>query len=129
MINVTIEMELSGNDKRKLKMLKITKEKVLEAAEKYSEAKEVLRTLFPEAFDKYFDLSKLKTLEYVDNGRIFSFDSCQYAGFDDYLFLQIRFGGEYANKGFYLSKNYKWQLVEDEDGALVLLPTKKSEEK
>jgi len=111
-------------------MLKITKEKVLEAAEKCSEAKKVLETLSPEIFDnKHFDLSKLKTLEYVDKGRIFSYDSCQDAGFNDYNFLQIRLGGEYNRRGFYLGVECNWEIVTDNEGVLILLPTKKSEEK
>jgi hypothetical protein len=37
--------------------LEITKEKVLEAASKCSEAKEILKTLFPEVFEKEIKLT------------------------------------------------------------------------
>ena len=53
-------------------MLEITKEKVLEAAEKCSQAKETLKTLFPEVFedDKYFDLGKPYEKIYENYGDI-----------------------------------------------------------
>ena len=41
--------------------LKITKEKVLEAATKCSEAKKVLETLFPEAFDECITVWRFAT--------------------------------------------------------------------
>ena len=35
----------------------------------------------------------------------------------------LRTGGEFAGKGFYVSKDHDWQLIEDSDGLLVLVPT------
>jgi len=108
--------------------LEITKEKVLKAAEKCSEAKEVLKTLFPEIFaDKYFDLSKLKPLDFIDfEGQIFTFSSSREAGFSGVWFFKVCLCGKYACKGFSLDKSYKWELVNNEFGELILLPTKKN---
>ena len=62
-------------------MLEITKEKVLEAAEKCSQAKETLKTLFPEVFedDKYFNLGEPyeKIYRKVDPKRTQEFASCR----------------------------------------------------
>lgn len=101
--------------------LKITKEKVLEAAAKCSTAKATLQTLFPEVFkeEKYFDLTKLSKTHFLDN------DDCIKAGFSSNTVLQIRTGGTYAFKGFYLSNIYDWKIVQDEVNDTVLIPTRK----
>ena len=101
---------------------KMTKAKVLEAAAKCSTAKATLQTLFPEAFEdeKYFDLTKLSKIQFLDN------DDCVKAGFDNNYALQIRTGGHYAFKGFHLSNNYDWKIVQDEVNDTVLIPTRKS---
>ena len=87
--------------------LEITKEKVIEAASKCSQAKETLKTLFPDVFedDKYFDLSDVKI------------------GSNN--FLSKKCLGKYANKGFYLSGNCQWNIIKDNDVS-ILVPTKKS---
>lgn len=89
------------------KELKITKEKVLEAANKCSQAKETLKTLFPEVFenDKYVDFTD-KSIGYL---------SC----------IAIREQCEFAKKSFYLCSNYNWEIKKDTAGALCLIPTKK----
>lgn len=106
--------------------LKITKEKILEAASKCSTAKEILKTLFPEVFEnnKYFDLDRLETSELKNIG-IFSEKSSIEAGFKDNSFLEIRNCGYYRNKGFYLSSKYDWTLIKDSNSELCLIPTKK----
>lgn len=93
--------------------LEITKERILEAASKCSTAKETLKTLFPEVFedDKYFYFSS--TMFHVNNLP---------KGFQG---LELRVGGEYNLKGFYLPSQHNWQIVEDEFKQLVLLPTRK----
>ena len=52
--------------------LEITQEKVLEAAEKCSEAKEVLKTLFPEAFEKEDEFVDITDKVFVQKGNRFN---------------------------------------------------------
>ena len=99
--------------------LEISKERVLEAASKCSTAKETLKTLFPEVFeeeDKYFDFSDVRA-RFLEGLRL-------PAGFDDDC-IEIRVGGEYRRKGFYLAGHLNWEIKEDRHGQLVLIPTKK----
>lgn len=104
--------------------LKISKERVLEAASKCSTAKQTLETLFPEVFEeesKYFDLTALIEGRYI----IFGDKESTIAGFHNNEFMHVRFGGKYDGKAFYLHGSYNWELVHDEFGCLCLLPTKK----
>lgn len=39
--------------------------------------------------------------------------------------IEVRTGGEYSDKGFYLYGDYKWEIKVDSDGEFVLIPTKK----
>lgn len=39
--------------------------------------------------------------------------------------IQVRLGGPFGNKGFYLSQRVDWIIVCDDLGALVLVPLKK----
>lgn len=97
-----------------------TKERILEAAKGCSDAKHVLKTLFPEVFedDEYFDLSYLPILPFTEEEAI-------RAGFLGDNFFMVRKSGEYENKGFILGNRYNWKIVVDKYGYLVLLPTKK----
>lgn len=90
--------------------LKITKEKVLEAAQKCSKAKETLKTLFPEVFedDKSVDVGSVVGKSFFNND-----------------FLTVRADYEYQQKGFYLTHKYNWEIIKDSQGKLVLVPTKK----
>lgn len=93
--------------------IKISKERILEAASKCSTAKATLEVLFPEVFkdDKYLDLKNVPT-RFLP----VPFDDC----------IQIRTQEEYACKGFWLdSDTYNWKIIEDSFDCLVLLPTKK----
>ena len=94
-------------------MLEITKEKVLEAAEKCSQAKETLKTLFPEVFedDNYFDLGK--PYEKIYENEI----------------LEIRISDsndfpEMKGHAFYLFPNRIWELKQLGSNT-YLIPTKK----
>jgi len=89
--------------------LKITPDKVLSAAKKCPQAKEVLKEMFPEVFeeDKYFDLS---------NTTIYS----------PQVGIAIRCSGEYAKKSFWLNDSWNWIIVKDSEDKLCLIPTKKS---
>lgn len=104
--------------------LKISKERILEAASKCSTAKETLKTLFPEVFkeeNKYFELRHLRT----DGSNVFSLEKSKLAGFYDNQFIRVICAGEYNEKAFFLSREYNWELVHDELDYLYLLPTKK----
>jgi hypothetical protein len=48
----------------------------------------------------------------------FKFDDCS-------SMLAVRGFGEYENKGFYLDDTFKWEIVKDNYGKLVLIPTRK----
>lgn len=56
------------------------------------------------------DLTELSTIEYKINGR---------------CILAVRSVGDYRNKGFYLDDVFKWEIVKDNYGDLVLIPTRK----
>lgn len=94
--------------------LEITKNRVIEAASKCATAKETLKTLFPEAFedDKYFTIDQ--------NGPGLLPDEHPLSDH-----FQVRTGGEWAGKGFYLDDGVDWEVVKDSEDAKVLIPTKK----
>lgn len=39
--------------------------------------------------------------------------------------IQVRNAGEYSYKGFYLSRDYNWEVIKENNNDLVLVPTKK----
>lgn len=39
--------------------------------------------------------------------------------------LEVKFHGTYKNKGFWLSAEYNWEIVTDDEDDLVLVPTRK----
>jgi len=39
--------------------------------------------------------------------------------------LNKRLYGNFKGKGYFLSVNYNWQIIKDDEGHLVLVPTKK----
>lgn len=91
--------------------LKITKEKVLEAAAKCPTAKETLKTLFPEFFEKEALPIEIKNnIVYVK---------------DKPFVIGVRIGGKYLNRGLFLNENYKWEIVKDEGDNLVLIAKEK----
>ena len=91
--------------------------KKLESPEK----KQKMEILFPRLFSKYFELDKLVT---EDGIGIIMFDEqkAMEAGFKDNLFMQVRCGGKFENKGFVLSSEYEWSIEEDNHGEKVLIP-------
>lgn len=56
------------------------------------------------------DLTELSTIRYKINGR---------------CILAVRSMGDYKDKGFYLDDTFKWEIVEDNYGHPVLIPTRK----
>lgn len=41
---------------------------------------------------------------------------------DDVTAIEIRQGGMYAQKSFYLSENFNWKILRDNNNTLILLP-------
>lgn len=103
--------------------LEITKERILEAANKCSTAKETLKTLFPEVFedDKYLDLMAAVT---YPSTTLFDQKMLPKNSYGE-PFLQIRSALEFTYKAFWLDDEYEWDLKRDSSGELVLIPTKK----
>ena len=110
----------------------ITKERVLEAASKCSQAKETLKTLFPEVFVEEVRDFNLYALSPEDGGSgfIFGEQRAVAAGFDGRDFMQVR---NYETEGlrgkaFFLSSAYTWELRRTEtevDLGMLLIPTRK----
>lgn len=99
--------------------LKITKERVLEAAGKCTDAKRILRTLFPEAF---------VTENIMKDGRFHGvaiFGSSTSS--DNKAMIEIRGTGDYVNRAFWLNSQFDWK-IEQQAGGITLIPTKKEEE-
>ena len=69
--------------------------------------------------NKYFNLSKLTDDEYIFTDKGYKAAGLQRS------FMLIRGDGKYERKGFYLSKSYKWEIIEDEQGCLVLVLMRK----
>jgi len=110
-----------------MKKLEITEENLQKAHEDgCSDVKKALENMFPEVFEslKKFNLSKLKLREDISGGFIFTCESSKEAGFSHEMFIKIRSGGKYDNKGFYLNDDYNWR-IEEEKESLCLIPTKK----
>ena len=83
--------------------------------------KRTIRKNHPECFPKpEFDFS-----EYHNKygSRIFSEEDYKLLGFE-LTPIQIRNWGKYTHKGFFLSNELEWKLVEDE-GSQILIPIKK----
>lgn len=103
--------------------LEITKERILEAANKCSTAKGTLKTLFPEVFedDKYLDFKDATIGTH-------NFDTNKLPkerGDMNQPIIQVRAYGNFRDKSFYLSGELDWQIIRDDEGELVLIPTKK----
>lgn len=99
--------------------LEIDKDRVISAAEKCPQAKETLKTLFPEVFEddeKYFNFKDLPTHFLPESGLPDGFDSnC----------IQVRTDANLARKGFYLRNIFNWEIIKDTHDDFVLVPTKK----
>lgn len=73
---------------------------------------------YPILVDIFGEQSKYLNLRTL-NGSDFGF----YDG--DVELLHIRSFGEYTDKGFYLNGDYNWEIVKDDRGEHILLPTRK----
>ena len=111
-------------NENKMEDLKITKDRILDAAANCPIAKETLKRIFPEVFedDKYFDLKKLSP---CNDRFIVSNDLAKGAGFSDQHFMTIAEEGEYKGKGFYINDDYNWEIKRSHRGNSYLVPTKK----
>lgn len=95
--------------------LKTTKEKVLEAASKCPTAKETLEILFPECFDK-----EMKKIESFGVSSSVSQNPYMYIGHTHVQDASL------WKKCFVLQEDqFNWSLKRQEDGLLLLIPTKK----
>jgi hypothetical protein len=85
--------------------------------------KHIIRKNHPECFPSpEFDFSEYNETVGSD---IFTTKQSKLLGFNKYKSpIQIRNNGKYQNKGFYLTNEVEWKLVE-EKGAQILLPIKK----
>lgn len=78
----------------------------------------------PECFveeSKEFDFSKM------NHKKLFSNDVIEALGIKcvHTQFMEIRGGGDYENKAFYLTDEFNWELKKDSTGEWVLIPTRK----
>jgi hypothetical protein len=94
-------------------VLKVTKERVLEAAKGCSQVEEVLKIMFPEAFENDVFIPT----EFYEG-------KMQVIHSKEEPILEVRTRGKYRNKAIYLSVRYDWELVE-EDEHMILIPIKK----
>lgn len=92
--------------------MEITKERVLEAASKCSQAKETLKTLFPEAFDEKVVIQDFL----VEKG-----------AYDRMIFIAAGLApAGYELRSFGLNEDFNWKIVpSSKDSSLILIPTKK----
>jgi hypothetical protein len=94
--------------------LRITKDRVIEAANECPDATKVLKTLFPEAFSK-----KLQVGYYKQSSDLHALT------IDNQIAIQLRTIGRLADKSLFLSNLFTWRLEQDEFGITCLIPTKK----
>lgn len=97
---------------------------VAEFIAKHPEAKEALRQVFPDKFEEDKSVDFSRDYEEASTAVFTKERYFNYSGFDSGT-IQIKRGGNYDNKAFYLSNKFNWELREDNRGALVLIPTKK----
>jgi len=95
--------------------LKITKERVLDAAGSCSTAKDVLETLFPDVFSKTVDLTHAKR----GSGR----NLLERTG-DSNSLVWVREMGTYSWRALGLNSKYNWSIVQA-DGYINAVPTRK----
>lgn len=106
--------------------LTIDKEKVLKAASECPQAKQALKTLFPEVFeeDKYLEIDKLEFWVMGNSPCIFL--SANVSNNMNHLkLISKRETGNFANKSFFLSDLFDWRLERDCYDTLCLVPTRK----
>lgn len=103
--------------------LKITKERILEAASKCSTAKATLETLFPEVFEeegKYAIQANINNAYYNDHLQRF----CQGVGLCNWA-MQIAersAGGDDKFRSLFLAEDYEWVMKDGLYGGKVLIP-------
>jgi hypothetical protein len=97
------------------KQLTVLQSRVQEAATSCPDAQRVLSKLFPEAFND------------DDEGPLqFRYGSAQVAVDGNYsVDITVRASGDLHNRGLWLSPNYIWSIVKDNQGASVLTARKR----
>lgn len=99
--------------------LKITDDRVREAAKGCPDAERVLKTLFPSVFE---DQDVLKTNGLNPTAKQIHF----FGPHESPIVIQNRTSGNFINRGFYLSTihGYKWRIVIDNADQQVLVLAK-----
>lgn len=105
-----------------MKTLTITEERILEAVKKCSQAKEILKALFPEVFKQEINLSQLERSN--DQYKLFTPYSI-YGKIGASCLIEIRNSGPLKHKAFWLSQEFDWKIQDDNTGSLCLIPTLK----
>ena len=86
--------------------LEITKEKVLEAASKCSQAKETLKTLFPECFKEIDEIEPFQV---------------NYTSAWEYIFIAKGLAPDgLEDKCFGLNNDFDWELIEHNDHQILI---------
>ncbi len=98
-----------------MESLTITKEKVLEAAAKCATAKEVLKTIFPEAFKEEKEICLSNKINRRELERI------------THAMISISCLSGTEDKSFYLTNDFNWEFKPHPQvmGGYLLIPTKK----
>lgn len=116
------------NKNNNMEKLEITKEAVLRAADKCSTAKDILKEMFPQVFEKPSKSIKLTALKndnnYAPVDRIFTRESTAALKIDTEHLIWVSGGGKYAETSFCLTEELDWKLEKDE-GKMRLIPTRK----
>lgn len=102
-----------------MKELIISRERVVEAIENCPEAKKVLETLFPGV------VKASKEFDFTDLGFDVLRTDLKYPKWFSDSAIQLRTGGEFCYKGFFLTATLNWRIETDESNCLVLIPTRK----
>jgi len=107
--------------------LKIDRKRVLEAASKCPQAKETLKTLFPEAFEEEDNIAmrKIPKDERIKVVECFATISEAFFGKGN-GFIDLRNSGDKFNsRAIYLTNMYDWRMTQLSNGAYLLVAYKK----
>ena len=110
--------------------LKITEERVREAAESCPDVERVMKQLFPEVFE---NKSRVKVRIAGHSLSMHNPDTQPGHSLSmhnpDTQLGAVRANGPLADQCFWLSENFHWELSRDDVGSLILMPTKKGDPK
>lgn len=105
-------------------MRQLSKDLVLERAKASKEVRDLLEEIYPEYFDKHFDLSELADKVIIRSRELEKLGEIVESNLIH--FMHIRDSGKYKDKGFYLpGYDLDWELVREAFGNYVLVPKRK----